>query len=190
MAGGYGFKQDPKNKHFIKNNNSEVLKDFPDSPIKKSDNKLFGTLFPGQSIELNKKENTDIKWNREFLIKSVNQEQAIFVSDKNQETQKEIKELLLEIKKLTESTDNLEIEIQQASFQEITEVNEYQLNFLQRLKIIIVNFRKNINEAGVWLESFNHKKSKKNAFWNKARSKNGGEQYLMSSEHSASRSAN
>jgi len=191
MAGSFGSKPNPKNKGFTKNNNSEILKDFSDSSVQKSEFKLFGTLFPGQSIEINKKETaTNIKWNREFLTKSATQEQAIFVSDKNQETQKEIRELLLEIKKLGESTDNLQSEVQQASFQEIVEINEYQLNFLQRLKMVIVNFRQNINEAGVWLEGFNHKKSKKNAFWNKAKSKNGGEQYLNSGEHSASRSAN
>ena len=58
MAGSYGSKPDPKNKGFIKNNNSEILKDFPNSSVQKSEFKLFGTLFPGQSIEVNKKETT------------------------------------------------------------------------------------------------------------------------------------
>ena len=191
MAGSYGSKPDPKNKGFIKNNNSEILKDFPNSSVQKSEFKLFGTLFPGQSIEINKKETTtDIKWNREFLTKSTAQEQAIFVNNHNQEVEKAINDLRLEIKKLTETTENLNQDITQVVEQNVADFNEYQLNFLQRIKTFIVNFRQNINEAGVWLEGFNHKKSKKNAFWNKAKSKNGGEQYLNSSEHSASRSAN
>lgn len=190
MAGSYGSKPDPKIKNYLKNNNNEALKDFSGSHSIKNENKLFGILLPGQSIELNKKETSTINWNREFLLKTPTQEQAIYVSDKNQETQKEIKELLLEIKKLSQNTENLKHEIIQATEQNVVNYDEYQLNFLQRIKMVITNFRKNINEAANWLEMFNRKKSKKNAFWNRAKSKNGGEQYLMSSEHSASRSAN
>jgi len=189
MAGSYGSKQDPK-KNFNKNNN-EVLKDFSDSSVKKSETKLFGTLFPGQSIEVNKKETTtNISWNREFLTKSATKEQAIFVNQHSQEVEKAINELRLEIKNLIKTTENLNQEITQSTEQNIADFSEYQLNFFQRIKMIVINFRQNITEASVWLESFNHKKNKKNAFWNKAKSKNGGEQYLMSNEHSASRSAN
>jgi hypothetical protein len=180
MAGSYGSKQDPK-KSFNKNNN-EVLKEFSDP--------FHGVLFPGQSIELNKKETIDIKWNREFLVKSTTQEQAIFVNNHSQEVEKTINELRTEIKKLINVSENLNQEIISIVDQNVVDFNEYQLNFFQRIKMIIINFRKNITEASVWLENFNHKKNKKNAFWNQAKSKNGGEQYLMSSEHSASRSAN
>lgn len=179
MAGGYGSKLDPKRK-LTSNNSNEVLKEFSD-PFR-------GVLFPGQSIELNKKETTDIKWNREFLIKSVNQEQAIFVSNNSKEIEKAINDLRLEIKKLIETTENLEQDVIQSTEQNIVDFNEYQLNFFQRIKMIIVNFRKNINEASNWLESFNHKKSKRNAFWNKAKS--GGQKYMESSEHTVARSAN
>lgn len=187
MAGSYGSKQDPKINSFVKNSN-ETLKDFSLPPI--SENKLFGTLIPGQSVELAKKENNQINWNKEFLSKNLNQEHVLLIKDKNQETEKEIKDLLLEIKKLSQNTQELQQEIVHSVDQNIPDFNEYQLTFLQRIKNIVVNFRKNINEASNWLELFNHKKNKKNAFWQQARSKNGGEQYLMSSEHSASRSSN
>lgn len=182
MAGGYGSKIDPKRK-LVSSNNNEILKEFSD-PFR-------GVLFPGQSIEINKKETTtNISWNREFLTKNTNQEQAIFVNNHSQEVEKAINELRLEIKNLKETTEDLNQEIIKTVEQNVVEFSEYQLNFFQRIKIFVVNFRKNITEASVWLESFNHKKSKKNTFWNKAKSKNGGEQYLNSSEHSASRSAN
>ena len=189
MAGSYGSKQNPKNKNYVKNNNSEALKDFSNNPAKKSENKLFGILFPGQSVEINKKETTtNISWNREFLIKSVNKEQSIFINNHSQETEKAIKELRLEIKKLIEVTQDLNHEIVQTVQQDVIEFNEYQLNFFQRLKMIIVNFRKNVSEAGVWMESFNHKKSKCNAYRNK--SKSGGTKYTDSGEHAVARSAN
>ena len=183
MAGSFGSKPDPKRKLVNNNNSNEVLKEFSDP--------LRGILFPGQSIEINRKETTtNISWNREFLTKTVVKEQAIFINNHSQEVEKAINELRLEIKKLIETTENLEQDVIQSTEQNIVDFDQYQLNFFQRIKMIIVNFRKNINEASNWLESFNHKKSKKNAFWNRARSKNGGEQYLNSSEHSASRSAN
>lgn len=179
MAGSYGFKQNPKRK-LVNNNSNEVLKEFSDP--------LCGVLFPGQSIELNKRETTDIKWNREFLIKSTTQEQAVFVNSHSQEIEKSINELRAEIKKLIETTENLDQDVVQSTEQNIVDFNEYQLNFLQRIKMIVINFRKNITEASIWLESFNHKKNKKNAFWNKAKS--GGQKYMESSEHTVARSAN
>ena len=192
MAGGFGFKLNPKNKNLTKKNNSEVLKDFPDSSVKKNTPKLFGTLFPGQSVEINSPSNEPkINWSQEFITKSLTQEQSLFVNQHTQEIQKSIQDIRFEIKKLTESTQELDHEIQQTVYQNIPEASEYQITFLQRIKNLIINFRQNIDQSCVWLNSLNHKKSRKNAFWGNVKNKkNGGEQYLFSSEHSASRSAN
>jgi hypothetical protein len=193
MAGGFGSKFDPKNKRSVKKNNSEILKEFSDISQVKSEPKLFGRLFPGQSIHLNqeKQPNKDIDWNREFLTKTATEAQPLFVNQHHQEIQQAINEILDEIKKLKLSTDNLTHEIDQASEQNIPEANEYQLKFLQRIKNIIIQFRQNIDQSCVWMECFNRKRSRKNAFWGNVRNKkNGGEQYLFSGEHSASRSAN
>lgn len=190
MAGGFGSKFDPKNKRIVKKNNSEILKEFSDSSQSKP--KMFGRLLPGQSFHPNQEQQPkkDIDWNREFLSKTVNEEQKLFVNQHTQEVQQAINQILDEIKKLKLSVDNLDHEIIQASEQNIPEANEYQLRFLQRVKNIIIQFRQSIDQSCVWMESFSRKKSRKNAFWNKAKSKNGGEQYLFSGEHSASRSAN
>ena len=193
MAGSFGFKINPKNKNFNKkNNSSEVLKDSPDSYVQKKPNKLFGTLLPGQSIDFSPiPKETKINWSQEFITKSLTQEQSLFVNHHSQEINNEIQNLRLEIKKLVQSTQNLDQEIVQAVAQNIPQVNEYQLSFLKRINKLIVSFRQNIDQSCLWLESLNHKKSRKNAFWGNVKNKkNGGEQYLMSSEHSVSRSAN
>ena len=192
MAGGFGSKSDPKNKNLIKKNNSEILKEFSDSSSSKSEIKPSGKLFLGQSIHLNQESqpNNSINWNREFLTKTANEAQPLFINQHHQEIQQAINEILTEIKKLELSTDNLSHEVVQATGQNIPEANEYQLKFLQRIRNIIIQFRRNIDQSCIWMESFNRKKSRKNAFWNKTKSKNGGEQYLFSGEHSASRSAN
>ncbi len=192
MAGGFGSKSDPKNKNLIKKNNSEILKEFSDNSSSKSETKSSGKLFLGQSVHLNQESqpNNSINWNREFLTKTANEAQPLFINQHHQEIQQAINEILTEIKKLELSTDNLSHEVVQATGQNIPEANEYQLKFLQRIRNIIIQFRRNIDQSCIWMESFNRKKSRKNAFWNKAKSKNGGEQYLFSGEHSASRSAN
>ena len=192
MAGGFGFKQNSKSKSFnLKKNNSEILKEFPDTSVPNKP-KFSGTLFPGQSVNFNKtEEQPKTNFTREFLTKTVNQEHAIFVNQHTQEVQQAINELKAEIQKLIVSSENLDQEITQAAEQNIPDTNEYQLNFLQRIKTIIIQFRQNIDESCIWLQSFNHKKSRKNAFWGNVKNKkNGGEQYLFSSEHSVSRSAN
>jgi len=192
MAGSFGFKPNQKGKTFVKKNNSEILKEFSDTSPSKSEPKTSGKLSLGQSIHPNQESNpnSSINWNREFLAKTANEVQPLFVNQHHQEIQQAINEILDEIKKLKLSTDNLGHEVIQATEQNIPEANEYQLKFLQRIRNIIIQFRQNVDQSCVWMESFNKKKSRKNAFWNKAKSKNGGEQYLMSSEHSASRSAN
>lgn len=190
MAGGFGQKPNSKNKSFTKTGlNSEIFKDFPANSTEKKINS--GVLFPGQSVDLSKPKAESINWNKEFLFKSIQVEQQTIVNRQSQELTSEINEIRLEIKKLIDTTDNLDQEIISISLEEISENSQYQLNFLSRIKILIQNFRKNISEAGVWMESFTHKKSRRNAFWGKARNKkSGGEQYLFSGEHSASRSTN
>ena len=191
MAGGFGQKSNSKNKSFLKTvSNNEVFKDSPtDSAGKKINNS--GTLFPGQSIEFPQKQTETINWNKEFLFKSIQVEQQSIINRQNDEIQQAINEIRLEIKKLIDTTENLDQEIINIPLENITENNTYQLNFLSRIKNLIQNFRKNISEAGVWLEGFTHKKNRRNAFWGHVKNKkNGGEQYLFSGEHSASRSAN
>ncbi len=192
MAGSFGFKLNPKNKNLTKKNNSEVLKDFPDSSAKKNPPKLFGTLLPGQSVDINpSSKEPKINWSQEFITKSLTQEQSIFVNQHTQEIQKAVQDIRFEIKKLAESTQELDNEVQQAVFQNIPQASEYHVTFLNRIKKLIIDFRQNIDQSCVWLNSLNHKKSRKNAFWGNVKNKkNGGEQYLLSSEHSVSRSAN
>ncbi|HNZ84466.1 MAG TPA: DUF5660 domain-containing protein [Candidatus Woesebacteria bacterium] len=191
MAGGLIFKPSSKSKNLVKKNTSEILKDFPDNqaPVQKKS----GILFPGQSIRLNSSESkpSQINWSHEFLTKPITQEQSLFVNQRLQETNTAVEELRREIKSLIKSTDNLQAEITNTVDQNIVEASQYQVNFLTRIKNLIINFRQNIDQSCLWLESFNRKKNRKNAFWGTVKNKkSGGEQYLLSGEHSVSRSAN
>jgi hypothetical protein len=193
MAGGFGFKLNPKNKSFSKkNNNSEILKDSSDSYLPKKPNNFSGILFPGQSVDINpSRKEPKNNWSHEFATKTISVEQSLFLNQHTQEIKNEIQDLRLEISKLIQSSQNLDQEIIQAVEQNIPQANEYQLSFLQRIKKLIISFRQEVDQSFLWMESLNHKKSRKNSFWGNVRNKkNGGEQYLMSGEHSVSRSAN
>lgn len=192
-GGGIMGKFDPKKINAFKSaNSSEVLKDSQNNVAPKKFS-LSGILGLNQTVEINKNVQKNENWGKEFFgnVNLLQQQEKVLFNQKQQELEKAVVELQEEIKKLTKSTDNLEKDIQNIPLENIPEASEYQINFLLRIKTFIANFRRNINEAGAWLESFAGKKKKRNLFWNTARNKKkGGEQYLNSNEHSAARSVN
>lgn len=150
--------------------------------------RLGGILSLGKTIEFDK--STDQNEKPFFITNHLEKEQTLLFSHQQQELKQAIEELRAELFKLIKSTKNLGSQTEKATLEIVAEPSLYQISFLQRLKNFIVSFRQNISEASVWLETFNSKKSKKGAFWSKVKSKKGGgEQYLFSGEHSASRTA-
>lgn len=199
MAGGNSGKLDPKLQKILKNGfSSEVLNDSQGGSFaQKSETKaafsLSGVLSLGKTTEINKSAESTKKTNEKvfFGLNHLEQEQKVIFDQKQQQLEKNINELREEIHQLIKSTNQLEKQVEVAAITSVVEYNEYQINFLDRIRLIVANFRKNISEASLWLDSFSKKKKKKNAFWSKAKDKKrGGEQYLFSSEHSVARSAN
>lgn len=196
MAGGFRSKFDPKN---LKHNNSGFTSEFlkssggnkvsshsPETPKKVS---FSGILGLGQSIEFDNKKPFPEN-NSNLIFSHLEQEHQALNQNLDQEVQKEIDSIRVEISKLIQVTQNLDVEIEKVALDSHIDTNQYQLNFLQRIRMILINFRKNISESTNWLHLFESKKRKKNAFWNNVKKKQGGgEQYLFSNEHSAARSA-
>jgi hypothetical protein len=201
MAGGWAQpKRDTKNKSYKNSGfSNEVLKDSysaPNRPISSESKPTFslrGVLGLGQSVELNKAPKST--WNQEFLLGAnhLAQQEKVLLSQKHEELKREIKSLQEEIKKLVKVTENVDKSVEVAADTLIIEANIYQLNFLERLKNFVIQIRRNVSQAGIWLETFQSKKKKKNYFWNTVKNrkkKGGGEQYLFSNEHSTARSVN
>ena len=195
MAGGIGSNQFSKNQKFSKlYNNAEVLKDSGSSaPVVKKPEKfsLSGILGLNQTVEFTRQgqnienKTKEVLWQQNHL----ETEQKILFDQHQQQLTKELESLREEISNLAQSTQELEKDIDVAIHSPVVEINDYEISFLARIKNFIVSFRKNIDQAGLWVESFTNKKKKKNSFWGKVKNKkNGGEQYLFSSEHSMARS--
>jgi hypothetical protein len=176
-----------------KNLSSEALKDSPEVLSDKKQVKLSlkGILGLGQTVEINKNSQNLEKQGKELFygLNHLAQEQTVLFDQHQKELERELVALRDEIGKLAKATDNLEKDVAKVALSSIPEVSEYQLNFLSHIRIFIEVFRKNISEAGLWVEAFATKKKKRNLFWNNVRDKKkGGDQYLFSNEHSAARS--
>jgi len=188
MAGGFLVKSNNKIGNYKTNPfSNEIIKGTGEEPKKKVG--LMGILGLGQSIEINKPQKD---WGNEFFggLNHLQQEQNTLLKNQQSELKKSVEAIQQEIKKLVKTTENLNTDVEKVALDPIAEVSEYQLRFLDRVKTFISNLRKNLSQASTWLESFQTKKRKKNAFWSKVKNKkSGGEQYLFSGEHSAARSA-
>jgi len=194
MAGNFGMPTHPKNLKQANNLSSEALKDSPEvlsdkkQPVKFT---LKGILGLGQTVDINKNAGHLEKQGKELFygLNHLAQEQNVLFDQHQKELEKELVALRDEIGKLAKATDILEKDVANVALSGIPEISEYQLNFLSRIRVFIENFRKNISDAGIWIEAFAAKKKKRNVFWNTVKDKKkGGDQYLFSNEHSAARS--
>jgi hypothetical protein len=195
MAGGFGVSSHLKNQKLGKNLSSEALQDSPeiDSAKKPAKLSLKGILGLGQSVDINHSANQAEKQSHELFygLNHLAQEQKVLFNQHQKELEKELVELRDEIAKLAQATDNLESDVANIALSNISEANEYQINFLTRIRRFIEVMRKDITSADLWIEAFAAKKKKRNMFWNNVKDKKkGGDQYLFSNEHSAARSVN
>lgn len=100
-------------------------------------------------------------------LKVVKREETIVFTREQRETQSQVKGLQEEIQKMAQATGELAHEVQVATMQQEVKPGVYQLNFLQRLYLLIKKMRSEIQESSYWLASWNKKTQKKNGYWGK-----------------------
>ncbi len=114
-------------------------------------------------------------------------------SRKKKETEREIemlrKALAEEVKNLKEQGQRLQSEIQAAVQEPTVNPGQSDVSFFENLIRTVRRLTEKVEDAALWMEAWNQKRSKKGSFWANVGSKKGGAQYLLSSEHSVSRSA-
>jgi len=197
MAGGVVSK-DPKNKYLLaKQYSPEYQQNIspskngvaPARPESRPKFSLSGILGLNQTVELHRQSEKppEIVFFKNHLV----EEQKTLFDTHQAELQREVASLRQEIQQLIKQSSKLDQKVEIAAIQPIVEVNSYQISFLRRLRILISNFRRNVSEAGCWLDVLKKRKNKKNAFWGNVKNKKtGGEQLLFSNESSLARSAN
>jgi len=123
-----------------------------------------------------------------FFLQKVQQQELEIYSRQRRETEEEIRILQEEVLALGKTGKNLDRQLDLASEQLITEPSVYQVSFIKKLKILILQFLEDVDNASAWLEEFNQKGRKKGSFWGTFSSKKGGAQFLFSDESYAARS--
>ncbi|MFA6518644.1 MAG: DUF5660 family protein [Candidatus Shapirobacteria bacterium] len=192
MAGGFAVKLDPNK---VKNLRNGLSGEF-DSKTYSSQNSpdtpkfsLRGILGLGQSVEISHSPKTNWGEKLYFGGNHLDVEIQRLRDNQKEDLEKVIKQLQEEIKLMKTALGTMEKVGDEIVLQPISEISEYQLNFISRIRNFLSSLRQNINQATIWMETFNRKKKKKNYFWSTAKDKKkGGQQYMFSNEHSAARS--
>ncbi|MBU2591857.1 MAG: DUF5660 family protein [Patescibacteria group bacterium] len=123
-----------------------------------------------------------------FFVQKVQQQELEIYSRQRRETEEEIRILQEEVAALAKTAKNLDRQLDLASEKLITEPSVYDVSFLRKLKILVLQFLENVEDASLWLEEFNQKGKKKGSFWGTFSSKKGGAQFLYSDESYTARS--
>ncbi|MEJ2441405.1 MAG: DUF5660 domain-containing protein [Patescibacteria group bacterium] len=153
--------------------------------------KYSGDIAPGESLEMKeiysgKHEETQKLKRQLALEKRLREEEKIRSEKKGNELKIQLKAIMNEVASLAKNTQELGEEVQVAAMQAPVEPGIYHLAFFEKLLEFIKSFRKNIEEAKIWLQSSNKRAQKKN-YW--ANYKKHGGKFLLAADHYVSRSA-
>lgn len=154
--------------------------------------KASGDLAPGQSIEFDqvleeqKEENKALRSQLAYEQSLRHQEQTL-VSQQSQELKVQIQALAGEVTQLAKTTQGLAQETQIAAMQAPANPGVYHVNFFEKLRSYIVSFRRKIENASLWMQSYNTRSAKKKGFWGQV-GKSGAKR-LLSNEDYIQRSA-
>ncbi|MEK7573449.1 MAG: DUF5660 family protein [Patescibacteria group bacterium] len=127
-----------------------------------------GDLEEGQEINLKKHDKSE---KREHAAPAMNYHQEIVEVEKraSRETQQElhskIQEILVELKKISETSTEISMEFKEVTIeQRIEKPGEYHVNFFAWMLSVIRAARTRIEDSGAWLNTMKSKKGQKN-YW-------------------------
>ncbi len=157
----------------------------------KQKHKRFGEMRPGEEIDLRsvyKEEeekqipNLDIAPNIDYFRDIRNFEKTATVK-LNRETNSKIQEILIELKKLVATTQELQTQFKDVAVtQTVVNPGKYHESFFEWLLSIVKSARKKVEDSGAWLSAMQSKNSKKSYYWRNADEKVGGTSFQLSSE--------
>lgn len=168
----------------------DVLKETPQEFFKQmlgiSEKHVSGDLVPGEALEIKEALSGKYEENKKLasqlsLERQMRQDEQKLASKKGQELQLQLSALKSEVGQLAQTTQGLSREVQIAAFQAPVEPGTYHVIFFEKLISFIRDFRKNIENASVWIASYNLRAKKRaHTFWGQVGI--GGAKRLLSSE--------
>lgn len=154
--------------------------------------KASGDLMPGQSIEFDsvleeQKEENKILKAQLAQEQSLRKQEQSLVSRQSQELKVQIQALATEVTELAKTTQGLARETKIAAIQAPANPGIYHVTFFEKLRSYIVSFRRKIENASLWMQSYNTRSAKMKTFWGQVG--RSGAKRLLSSEDYLQRSA-
>jgi hypothetical protein len=153
--------------------------------------KRTGEVPMGQSLHMNEVMSGQQEKNKKlqeqiFFERRLFNEEKQSVGEKLNDLRLRLQAIQSEANKMVASTANLSQEIKIAVMQGATNVSEYQINFYENIIKTMMDARKKIDSAVVWMQGQNKRGEKKN-FWSQYKKK--GSSFLLSGETYSQRNA-
>lgn len=164
--------------------------DFSESLSPFSKPKSFGGSELGNNSEtLFQKESDLEKRYQEQLQRSeqIRREEQILFTQKERQTQQQVKALQEEIKGLGKATGELAREAQIAAMQEAPLAGKYHVNFFERLLRMVAKLKSQVQESACWMAAWNQKAKKRNYYWRQF--KKSGSKFMLSADRYSSTQA-
>lgn len=158
----------------------------------KSSVKASGDIRPGESLEINAVLEAEREENKKLRAqltqeRRLREEEQVIIQKKGQELKVELHALTQEVVQLAKTTQGLARETEIAAVQAPANPGIYHVVFFEKLREFIKSFRKNIESASTWMQSYNQRASRKKTFWGQVG--RSGAKRLLSQEDYMQRSA-
>lgn len=154
--------------------------------------KITGDLFAGQTLRFEQALVEEKEENKKLRAQLAQEqrlrgEEKSFMTRKSHELRTELHALVSEVGQLAKTTDGLSQKVEIAVEQAPANPGIYHIIFFQKLRSFIASFRKKIQNASLWMESYNGRAAKKKGYWGQV-AKSGAKR-LLSPEDYNQRSA-
>ena len=154
--------------------------------------KVSGDLMPGQTLKIEQALVEEREENKILRAKlgqeqRMRQEEHSFMARKGQELKVELHALTSEVVQLAKTTQGLSKQVEIAAEQGPANPGIYHIVFFEKLRSFIASFRKKVQNASLWMESYNSRATKKKSYWGQV-AKSGAKR-LLSPEDYNQRSA-
>ncbi len=149
----------------------EVGRDFFRQLVGLSEQKISGSLVPGESIQM-EEVLTGVAQERKLFRAQLAQERRMraeeqrFSQKKQEELRVQLAAVTTEVTQLAKTTQGLSREVQIATMSAPVEPGAYHVIFFEKLLTFIHSFRKKIENASEWLSMYNARSRKRaHSFW-------------------------
>ncbi len=132
----------------------------------KQEKKYSGDITPGESLEINDVYNGQAEENRKLkgqlgLERRLAQEEKARIEKKSNELRLQLHAIMQEVLALAQTTQNLGEEVEVAAMSAPANPGVYHVIFFEKLLEFIKSFRKNIEDAAIWMHASNKRAEKK-----------------------------